>query len=74
MAVEKSLAKKSLRLLLNNGMTEDGKIRTKSKSYSNVNHQAGDDALYTVAQEIGSLSAKELVEVETVETNKLTEA
>lgn len=74
MAVTKTLSKKSLRLLLDNGLTNDGKVKTKAKSYTNVNPAADNDSLYSVAKQIGSLGSKNLVEVETVETNTLTEA
>lgn len=72
MAVTKSLAKKSLRLQLENGQTADGKPKTKAKSFTNVNAQADDQALYTVASQIGGLSATKVVQIETVETNVLT--
>lgn len=72
MAVTKTLAKKSLRLLFDDGLTADGKPKTKAKSFSNINPQADDSALYTVASQIGSLSNPSLVQIEAVESNILT--
>lgn len=73
MAVERSESKKSLRLLLNNGQTDSGKMRIRTKSFQDINDNATDEQLFRAGSQIGSLYAKDLVTIETVETHTLVE-
>lgn len=68
---ERVLKSKSLRLLIPNGMTLDGKTKYRSRSYGDLRAEATDDGVLEAAQIIGGLmevapESYEVVEVTTL--------
>lgn len=71
MALEKTLAKKSIRIALENGLTSNGKMRTQSRTFSNVKESATDEKVLEVAQVLGELYSKPTHEIRLVEESVL---
>ena len=56
------------RVFLDAGLTDEGKIIRKSKTYQNIAENANADDLYTALEALASLSKFSLMGVEKVET------
>jgi hypothetical protein len=69
MAAMENLLKKSLVLIVNEGMDEDGKEILKRYSYSNIRTDVTADSVYDAAQAIGELYSGTVNEINTVDTN-----
>ncbi|WP_438315652.1 DUF1659 domain-containing protein [Sporosarcina sp. FA9] len=59
------------RVLFDGGMTEDGKMIRKSKTYRNVKENAPAENLYNALEQLAELSDIPFIEVEIVETSSL---
>ncbi len=57
------------RVSFNAGMTSDGKLIKKTKTYRNVTDVATPEQLYTGLAALASLSAYTLIDVEKIETS-----
>lgn len=57
------------RISFKTGMTEDGKVMKKSKTYQNIVKDADITDLYTGLEALASLSAYTLIEVERIDTS-----
>ena len=62
-----------LRLEFENGMTETGKMKVKSKTFSNIRTDATDDNLLVAAKAIDGLTAKSLHKTKKVVTSEISE-
>ena len=60
-----------LRLVYDDGMTADNKPKRHSKSYIHIDPTSSADAMYQVAVQLGSLSAKELLSAEKQEVDEI---
>ena len=60
-----------LKLTFEGGLTEDGKMKTKSKSYRNVQEAATADGLDAVATALASFSESPYIGAEKVETSNV---
>lgn len=60
-----------LRLEFNDGLTEAGKTRVKSKTFSNLRAEATDDNLLVVGQSIEGLSEKDLHKTKKIVTSEI---
>ncbi|MFS0881791.1 hypothetical protein CHH83_25270 [Bacillus sp. 7586-K] len=70
MAVE-TLLETQLSLVFDMGVDENGKAKTKRKSYSNVKTSATPDQLLQAAQAIASLQSAPLLYVERNDSNQI---
>ena len=57
-----------LKLVYEGGLTEDGKMKTKSKSYRNIQAAATADQLETVTTTFSSFSSSPYIGAEKIET------
>lgn len=57
------------RVYFDGGMTHDGKLIRKSKTYRNIAAGADADSLYKGLEELATLSSLPFIEVEKVETS-----
>jgi len=72
MAITKQLTGKSLKVLNNYG-TVDGKVVTKTKTYSQILPAATDEAILTVAKAFDALTSPTMEGTYVVDTNQLIE-
>lgn len=61
------------RISFNAGMTEEGKLIKKTKTYRNIVKDANADALYQGLAALGNLSVYPVIEVEKVDTSVISE-
>ncbi|MBE1553873.1 DUF1659 domain-containing protein [Sporosarcina limicola] len=59
------------RVYFDGGLTQDGKIIRKSKSYRGISKNAGADNLYNALKELAQLSAQTFIGTEKVETSSI---
>lgn len=59
------------RVYFDGGLTEDGKLIRKTKTYRNIVENVDADALYTALQELGQLSELPFLGAEKVETSSV---
>ncbi|WP_438310543.1 DUF1659 domain-containing protein [Sporosarcina sp. FA9] len=57
------------RIHFDGGMTDDGKLIRKSKSYRNIGAETSATSLYKGLEELAALSSLPLIEVEKIETS-----
>ncbi|MDQ0231370.1 DUF1659 domain-containing protein [Metabacillus malikii] len=72
MAVE-TLVESQLSLVFENGVDENGKMKTKRKNYNNVKTSATADQMLQAAQAITSLQTETLLYVERNDKNQISE-
>lgn len=63
--------KKALRLTHDAGVGEDGKQKTRSKTYYGVRVEATNENMQQVAEALNTLSEKEVIYVEAITTERL---
>lgn len=59
------------RIYFDGGLTDDGKLIRKSKSYRNIAENIGADSLYNALEQLAQLSALPLIDAEKVATSKV---
>lgn len=72
MAIE-TLVESQLSLVFENGVDENGKMKTKRKNYNNVKTSATADQMLQAAQAITSLQTETLLYVERNDKNQISE-
>lgn len=73
MAVQSYLKKKRMVLAFENGTTASGKPKAKQVSFSSINTECDVPAFHTIAKLLASLCSKNLLGIEMVDHNELSE-
>ena len=71
--VTKSLVSRVLTISVHDGMTVNGSARLKNRSFSNINAEADEEALYGTALALGGLMNNEVANIFFSEKNLLQE-
>ncbi|WP_342525540.1 DUF1659 domain-containing protein [Chryseomicrobium sp. FSL W7-1435] len=61
----------NFRLIYDDGLTEDGKVKRHTKSYPSIDASASADQMYQAAVTISSLSEKALLQAEKQEVEEI---
>lgn len=70
---QKKQTQRSLRLEFDNGLTENGKMKIKAQTFSNIRPEATDDGLLTTSIAIDALTTKDVYKTKELTTNEITE-
>ena len=67
-----SVQKVQLKLEFDNGMSDEGKQKYKSRTLSNIRHEASDDNLLQASNAINALTSKEVLRTSKIVTTEIT--
>ena len=73
MAIEKSMAKRTLSINVKDGVNSDGSDKTKACNYGKVKADAAPENIFAVATAMGGLMSKEVVDITITEKSTLTD-
>lgn len=73
MAVEKSLAKRSMAINVKDGVNSDGTDKIKACNYNKIKEGASVEDIFAVGTAMGGLMDKEVVEITVTEKSTLTQ-
>ena len=73
MAIEKSLAKRTLSVNVKDGVNSDGSDKIKACNYSKIKADATVENIFAAVTALGSLMAQEVVDIALTEKATLTE-
>ena len=73
MAVEKTLAKRTLSINVKDGVSTNGSDKFKAHNYSNIKEGATDEDIFAVGMALAGLINKEVSDVSVTEKSILTE-
>ena len=73
MAIEKTIAKRTLGINVKDGVKADGTDKLKAHNYGGVKDTATDENIFAVGQSLSTLMAKDLVEVAITDRATLTQ-
>ena len=73
MAIEKSLAKRTLSVNVKDGVNSDGSDKIKACNYNKIKEGASVEDIFAVGTAMGGLMDKEVVEITVTEKSTLTQ-